>query len=86
MPELRGGRGHRVDAGVVGVSRLRRFEDHRFIGDRRTMKVYDCDDADQFAVLEALVTEHGLDSGNQLQTFAPDELFEARNRSFFPVS
>ena len=67
------------------MSRLKRFEDHRFIGDRRTMRVYDCDDADQFAALEALVAERGLDSGNRLQTFAPDDLDEAKNRSFRPV-
>lgn len=64
------------------MSRLKRFEDHRFVGDRRTMKVYDCDDPDQFAELEALVEQHDLWSSNQLQTFAPDELTEARNRSF----
>ena len=67
------------------MSRLRRFEDHRFIGDRRTMKVYDCDDADQFDALDALVAEYRLDLGNQLQTFAPDELAEARNRGFAGV-
>ncbi len=68
------------------MSRLKRFEDHRFIGDRRTMKVYDCDDAEQFAQLESLASEHDLWARNELQTFAPDELLEARNRSFTPVS
>jgi hypothetical protein len=68
------------------VSRLKRFEDHRFIGDRRTMKVYDCDDADQLAILETLVAQLGLDSSNHLQTFAPDELPEALNRSFAALS
>ena len=67
------------------MSRLRRFEDHRFIGDRRTMKVYDCDDADQFAELAAVVEDHDLWNRNQLQTFAPDEMAEAANRSFRPV-
>jgi hypothetical protein len=68
------------------MSRLKRFEDHRFIGDRRTMKVYDCDDPDQLVELEALVEDHDLWSRNQLQTFSPDDLFEARNRSFRPLA
>ena len=66
------------------MSRLKRFEDHRFVGDRRTMRVYDCDDTDQFAELESLVAEHDLVARNELQTFAPDELNEALNRSFKP--
>jgi hypothetical protein len=68
------------------MSRLKRFEDHRFIGDRRTMKVYDCDDESQFAVLEELVSDGDLTQRNGLQTFAPDDLAEAANRSFRPVS
>ena len=68
------------------MSRLKRFEDHRFIGDRRTMKVYDCDDELQFAVLERLVSDGGLTDRNELQTFAPDDLAEATNRSFRPVN
>lgn len=64
------------------MSRLRRFEDHRFIGDRRTMTVYDCDDPDQFAELESIAGDAGLWEKNELQAFAPDELFEALNRSF----
>ncbi len=67
------------------MSRLKRFGDHRFVGDRRTMKVYDCDDPEQFAELEALVEQHDLWGSNQLQTFAPDEVVEAQNRSFRPV-
>ena len=67
------------------MSRLKRFDDHRFVGDRRTMKVYDCDDPDQMAELKTLVEEHDLWTQNQLQTFSPDDLLEARNRSFRPV-
>ena len=67
------------------MSRLKRFEDHRSIGDRRTMKVYDCDDADQFSALQALAEAHDLWGSNQLQTFAPDDLDEAMNRSFRPI-
>ncbi|HEY5649959.1 MAG TPA: hypothetical protein VIW46_00815 [Acidimicrobiia bacterium] len=67
------------------MSRIKRFEDHRFIGDRRTMTVYDCDDRGQLAELEALVVEHELWAQNALQTFAPDDLTEAANRSFHPA-
>lgn len=67
------------------MSRLKRFDDHRFIGDRRTMKVYDCDDELQFAALEKLVSERDLRERNELQTFAPDDLAEAANRSFRPA-
>lgn len=64
------------------MSRLKRFEDHRFIGDRRTMTVYDCDDDMQFERLESLVAESNLGQRNELQTFAPDESSEAANRGF----
>lgn len=64
------------------MSRLKRFEDHRFIGDRRTMRVYDCDDEQQFEHVMALATELDLLRANELQTFAPDDLLEARNRGF----
>ena len=49
------------------------------------MKVYDCDDAEQFAELSARSEEHDLWQRNLIQTFGPDELPEARNRSFSPV-
>lgn len=67
------------------MSRLKRFEEHRFLGTRDTMKVYDCDDAEQFAELSARAEEDDLWQHNLLQTFGPDELSEARNRSFKPV-
>lgn len=65
------------------MGRLRRFEDHRFVGTRDTMKVYDCDDDEQFAALDARAGE--LEGRNLFQTFGPDTLAEARNRSFRPV-
>jgi hypothetical protein len=46
------------------------------------MKVYDCDDEHQFSVLEMLVGEYELGTHNELQSFAPDDLTEARNRGF----
>jgi hypothetical protein len=67
------------------VSRLRRFEDYRYIGTRDTMRVYDCDEAGQFESLESRVTTEAMLQANQLQSFAPDTLEEARNRGFKPV-
>ena len=65
------------------MGRLRRFEDHRFVGTRDDMRVYDCDDEFQYAVLERRSGE--LDGRNLIQTFGPDTLDEARNRSFRPA-
>ena len=68
------------------MGRLRRFAEHRFVGTRDTMRVYDCDDPVQFDRLEERVSDADLESRNLLQTFAPDTLDEARNRSFHPIS
>ena len=48
------------------------------------MKVYDCDNPGHFKVLEQLEEEKELVKNNQLQSFAPDSLEEAKNRSFKP--
>ena len=66
------------------MSRLKRFEHHRFVGTRDDMAVYDCDDPEQFASLEVRVADERLLEENALQTFGPDELAEARNRGFRP--
>ena len=50
------------------------------------MSVYDCDDADQFTALSERVEANQLYERNLIQTFAPDDLTEALNRSFRPVS
>jgi hypothetical protein len=65
------------------MGRLRRFDDHRFIGTRDTMRVYDCDDEAQYTALEARSEE--LEGANLVQTFGPDTLEEARNRGFRPA-
>ncbi len=67
------------------MARLARFEEHRYIGTRDDMRVYDCDDDAQFAVLSGRVDDEGLMGANLLQTFAPDRLADARNRGFRPV-
>ncbi len=64
------------------MGRLRRFDDHRFVGTRDDMMVHDCDDPDSLAVLEERVSTEGLQKRKLLQTFGPDTLAEARNRGF----
>ncbi len=49
------------------------------------MRVYDCDDSDQFEQLKDLVNAESLVGAKLLQTFAPDTQEEARNRGFRPV-
>lgn len=67
------------------MARLKRFENHRFIGVRDTMIVYDCDDVGQFADLAELVSQQDLMMRNLLSTFGPDDLAEAINRGFTPA-
>lgn len=67
------------------MGRLRRFEEHRFLGTRDDMVVYDCDDDDQFAVLEERFEDEDLLARNLISSVAPDTLAEARNRGFRPV-
>ncbi len=57
------------------MPRHRRFENHRYLGDKRTFVAYDCDDDDQFAVIEAVPLE-------SIASFAPDEPYEFRNRGY----
>jgi hypothetical protein len=64
------------------MARLRRFENHRYVGTRDDMVVYDCDDADQFATLEERIEADDLMNRDLLQAFGPDEPAEARNRGF----
>lgn len=67
------------------MSRLSRFEECRFVGTRDTMRVYDQDDALQYAQLEERVDSDGLVSRLMMQSFAPDTTEEALNRGFRPV-
>jgi len=48
------------------------------------MRVYDCDDADDFAVLDRRAEDDDLMSKKLLQSFGPDTVAEARNRGFRP--
>ncbi len=67
------------------MSRLARFEHFRFVGARDTMLVYDCDEDQQFEILQGRVEAEDLVGRNLLQSFAPDTELEARNRGFRPV-
>jgi len=64
------------------VSRLRQFPEHRFIGTRDDMVVYDCDAERDFARLSARIEEGRLLERKLLSSFAPDTAAEARNRGF----
>jgi hypothetical protein len=46
------------------------------------MRVYDCDDPAQFAILDERIDGEGLIDTKTLQAFAPDLLSDARNRGF----
>ena len=67
------------------MTRLSRFEEHRFVGARDTMLVYDCDDAAKSEELQRRIRDDGLLTVNLLQTFGPDTIAEARNRGFRPA-
>ncbi len=66
------------------MARLRQFPEHRYVGTRDDMVVYDCDDDDQFAALSERVAGEDLVQRKLVQAFAPDTLPEARNRGFRP--
>ncbi|MGF1617176.1 MAG: hypothetical protein ACFCU2_05135 [Acidimicrobiia bacterium] len=67
------------------MSRVKRFEEFRFVGVRDTMTVYDTDDADQTEALQARIDSDDLVSSKQVQAFGPDTEEEARNRGFSPA-
>lgn len=58
------------------MARPKQYAEHRFIGDKRTQVVYDLDASNDDRVIEELV------ASEQVTTFGPDELAEARNRGY----
>ena len=48
------------------------------------MKIYDCDNEDQFKAIETLQSEEDLVMSNKIQAFSPDSLEEGMNRGFKP--
>jgi hypothetical protein len=63
------------------VARHPRFEEFRFVGDKRTFVVYDTDsdDPEVASAVDALV------AANAAAAISPDTLAEARNRGFHRV-
>lgn len=62
------------------MSRPVRFEDFRYLGDKRSQVVYDLDDDGDDT--QALVAE--LLASEKFAAFSPDTLAEARNRGYRP--
>jgi hypothetical protein len=60
------------------VSRPRNFEDHQWLGDKRTQRVHDLDNIQPACRLDELL------ASEQFASFAPDLLAEARNRGYRP--
>ena len=49
------------------------------------MKVYDCDNEEQFKKLTSLTNKVDYIKLNLIQSFSPDTIDEAKNRGFKPV-
>jgi len=64
------------------LKRLDRFENSRFVGYRKNMKVYDCDNEEQFSKLTAIMENLDYIKLNLIQAFSPDTIDEAKNRGF----
>ena len=65
------------------MARPSRFEEFRYLGDKRTQRVYDLDHADDPEV-SAKIEE--LVKSEQFAAFGPDTPAEARNRGYRPDS
>lgn len=64
------------------MERPTRFEEYRYLGDKRTQRVYDVDAADDPETIAAI---EELLASEQFLAFAPDTLAEARNRRYRPA-
>ena len=67
------------------MTRIKRFEEFRFVGVRDTMVVYDTDDSVQSEALQERIESDDLVMQKQVQAFGPDTIEEARNRGFKPI-
>ena len=67
------------------MKRLDRFENSRFVGYRKNIKVYDCDNEEQFEKLTTLTNKVDYIKLNLIQSFSPDNIDEAKNRGFKPA-
>lgn len=62
------------------MDRPARFPETRFLGDKRTQRVYDLDDPEvDTAAVQAII------DAESFATFGPDTLLEARNRGYRPA-
>jgi hypothetical protein len=64
------------------MSRPSKFEEFRYLGDKRTQVVYDLDLTDSDPDVAARVEE--LMASEQFAAFSPDTIAEARNRGYRP--
>jgi hypothetical protein len=64
------------------VSRPTRFENFRYLGDKRSQVVYDLDLADSDAAVAKAIAD--ILASEQFAAFGPDTLAEARNRGYRP--
>lgn len=60
-----------------------RFEHSRFLGDKRTQRVYDLDLIDTDPKVAEKVSE--IMASEKFASFSPDTLAEARNRGYRPA-
>jgi hypothetical protein len=65
------------------MTRPSRFEHFRYLGDKRTQRVYDLDAIDADPHIAEMVSE--LLTSEQFAAFSPDTLTEARNRGYRPA-
>lgn len=63
-------------ARVSGMERPTRFEESRWLGDKRTQIVHDLDNCNSPEVIDELI------ESRQYLSFGPDTLTEARNRGY----
>ena len=63
---------------VPAMSRPKQFEEHRYVGDKRSQRVHDLDQVtDECDLADLLASE-------QYVSFGPDTLVEASNRGYKP--
>ncbi len=60
------------------MQRPTKFEHFRYVGDKRSLVVYDVDELEDESIIDEL-----MDAGTYL-CFGPDTLVEAQNRGFRP--
>ena len=60
------------------MSRPKQFEHYRYVGDKRTQRVHDLDNATDACEIDELM------AAETFLAFGPDTLTEARNRTYRP--